>query len=82
MPRLVYPQEDTLTYLKANGAPMQKVMLGLPEYGHTFLLDDPNDVGSQEMGAPCRHEGFAGPYTAQKGFFGYHEVALLISVSS
>lgn len=57
----------------AYGATPQKILLGLPFYGHTFMLTNPNNNG---IGAPTSGPGPAGPYSQQAGMLMYNEVSL------
>lgn len=51
-----------------------KVLLGLPLFGRTFILENA-DTDVIEFGStPVKSEGFDGPYTRERGFIGYNEV--------
>ncbi|PSN39969.1 putative chitinase 2 [Blattella germanica] len=64
-------QEYAVKYLMKLGAPARKLVLGVPFYGRTFLMDhDENEI----LGAPAADKGFPGPYTKEDGFMGYNEV--------
>lgn len=63
-----------MNYWKDNGAPSEKLIVGFPEYGHTFLLSSPSNTG---IGAPTSGAGPAGPYTRESGFLAYYEVSRL-----
>ncbi|XP_049851978.1 acidic mammalian chitinase-like [Schistocerca gregaria] len=54
------------------GADPEKIGLGMPTYGKTFRLSDPNNHG---VGAPIvpGTGGSAGPYTGESGTLGYNE---------
>ncbi|XP_003784078.1 acidic mammalian chitinase isoform X1 [Otolemur garnettii] len=60
-----------MNYWKDNGAPAEKLIVGFPAYGHTFLLSNPSNHG---IGAPTTGPGPAGPYTRQSGFWAYYEI--------
>jgi hypothetical protein len=60
------------------GAPARKLVLGLPLYGRTFVLE--NEDNPLVMGAPSNLEGFPGPYTKENGFMGYNEVSTTVSI--
>lgn len=57
----------------AAGASPQKVLLGVPFYGHTFMLQNANNNG---IGAPTSGPGPAGLYTQQAGMLEYLEVCI------
>ncbi|XP_034192124.1 putative chitinase 2 [Osmia lignaria lignaria] len=75
--------EDTLKYLLKEGAPSNKLVLGLPMYGRTFILtsklnsSEENPIGHQSIS-----EGFMGPYTRQNGFMGYNEICKELIISN
>lgn len=59
------------------GAPPKKLVLGIPLYGRTFILEDPSAVSSNKkpkLGLPAGSTGFQGPFTREDGFMGYNEV--------
>ncbi|KAM5294631.1 acidic mammalian chitinase-like [Glossophaga mutica] len=64
-----------MNYWKDNGAPAEKLIVGFPTYGHTFLLSNPSNHG---IGAPTRGPGPAGPYTRQSGFWAYYEICTFL----
>lgn len=74
MSNLLPLQDYVMNYWKNNGAPAEKLIVGFPEYGHTFILRNPSDNG---IGAPTSGDGPAGPYTRQAGFWAYYEVSIL-----
>lgn len=59
------------------GAPARKLVLGLPMYGRTFLLE--NEDNPMVMDVPASPKGFPGPYTKEDGFMGYNEVSNAVS---
>ncbi|XP_055626838.1 chitinase-3-like protein 1 [Toxorhynchites rutilus septentrionalis] len=53
------------------GAPPEKLVVGVAFYGRTFTLRSTVETG---IGAPANGAGVAGPYTGEAGFLGYNEV--------
>lgn len=54
-----------------NGAPKEKLMIGMPTYGRSFELAN---VTQFDIGAPANGGGTAGKYTAEAGFMSYYEI--------
>ncbi|CAH2239669.1 jg12445 [Pararge aegeria aegeria] len=63
--------DGVLEYWLSQGCPPEKLVLGVPLYGHTFKLTNANENGVR---APSSGPGIAGPYTATKGLIGYNEL--------
>jgi chitinase len=59
----------SIEYFIKLGAPKEKLMLGLPFYGRTFITQNKGDHGDASD-----ETGFAGPYTRENGFNGYNEI--------
>lgn len=72
-------QNASIQYWLSQGAPRNKVIEGLPFYGHTYTLKDPNNHG---LHAPTSGPGNAGPYTDEKGTIGYNEMCVALKNSS
>lgn len=53
------------------GAPMEKLIIGMPVYGRTFTLADPAKF---DIGAEVLKGGEAGRYTGEEGFLSYYEI--------
>lgn len=54
------------------GAPKEKLMIGMPTYGRSFTLVDPTKF---DIGAPASGGGEPGKYTNEAGFMSYYEVS-------
>ncbi|XP_065368948.1 probable chitinase 10 [Calliphora vicina] len=52
-------------------APRDKIVMGVPFYGRSFILANPNN---HSLGAPHTGAGIGGPYTKQSGILGYNEL--------
>nr|CBM69270.1 venom protein Ci-45 [Chelonus inanitus] len=61
----------SVNYWVKNGAPREKLILGIPTYGKSFTLSNPRNKG---VGAPATSPGTAGPYTREAGMLGYNEI--------
>jgi len=62
-------------YLLQQGAPAEKLVLGLAMYGRTFILTTvPKTPKINPIGLPSLETGFKGPYTSEQGFMGFNEV--------
>ncbi|XP_046385252.1 probable chitinase 10 [Ischnura elegans] len=79
----LYPLESATSYQKKltvdysarewvkQGAPKEKLMIGMPTYGRSFNLVDTNKF---DIGAPASGGGTPGKYTGEAGFMSYYEV--------
>uniref|UniRef100_A0A8D0GXZ3 Acidic mammalian chitinase n=1 Tax=Sphenodon punctatus TaxID=8508 RepID=A0A8D0GXZ3_SPHPU len=65
-----------MNYWKDNGAPAEKLIVGFPTYGHTFILSNPSNTA---VGAPTSGPGPAGPYSRQSGFWAYYEICTFLN---
>lgn len=76
---------ESVDYYLSHGVPPNKLVIGFPFYGRTFLIpDEPvgDLLGSQSRNSsvraglyqPAMDKGFQGPYTKEDGFLGYNEV--------
>ncbi|XP_015585084.1 acidic mammalian chitinase isoform X2 [Cephus cinctus] len=63
--------EACVTYWLNNGADPKKIVLGIPLYGRTFTLANPEN---NTPGSTANGPGIAGPYTREAGFIGYNEL--------
>lgn len=53
------------------GAPKEKLMIGMPTYGRSFTLVDKDKF---DIGAPASGGGVSGNFTNESGFLSYYEV--------
>ncbi|XP_022905137.2 probable chitinase 10 [Onthophagus taurus] len=53
------------------GAPKEKLMIGMPTYGRSFELVN---ISNFDIGAPASGGGTAGKYTNEAGFMSYYEI--------
>ena len=64
--------DSILKYYVSAGLSKDKVNVGLPFYGQTFLLDDPSQV--KNVGAKAKGPGPPGLATNQQGMMSYAEI--------
>lgn len=60
------------------GASPKKLVLGIPLYGRTFILENLDSIPSNKkpkLGLPAENTGFQGNFTREAGFMGYNEVS-------
>lgn len=62
-----------VTYWLQAGAPKEKLILGIPTYGKSFTLTDPNQHG---IGASAKSAGKPGKLTKDAGTLGFNEICL------
>ncbi|GJQ76426.1 hypothetical protein Trydic_g2141 [Trypoxylus dichotomus] len=72
--------EYTINYMIKLGANPSKLVMGLPFYGRTFLVNNAalSSVRQRKLGEVSLSTGFQGPYTKEYGFMGYHEICLAL----
>ncbi|CAG7819953.1 unnamed protein product, partial [Allacma fusca] len=63
---------SSVEYFLSQGVDPSKLVLGLPLYGRTFLLNEESPGSGLRRSA--EKQGFQGPYTRENGFLGYNEV--------
>lgn len=66
------PQDFSAREWVKQGAPKEKLMIGMPTYGRSFTLVDPTKF---DIGAPASGGGTPGKYTGEAGFMSYYEVS-------
>ena len=64
-------QDSAIKYWIQQGAPNNKLNIGIGAYGRSFTLQNANNNG---VGAPDNGAGNPGPYTQEAGYLGYNEV--------
>lgn len=69
--------EFSIDYFIKLGAPLEKLMLGLPFYGRTFITTQDGNLGDDSD-----DKGFPGPFTRENGFMGYNEICQALSSTS
>ncbi|KAL7050542.1 hypothetical protein ACKWTF_004121 [Chironomus riparius] len=69
--------EFSIDYFIKLGAPLEKLMLGLPFYGRTFITTQDGNLGDVSD-----DKGFPGPFTRENGFMGYNEICQALSSTS
>ncbi|XP_035912355.1 chitinase-3-like protein 1 [Anopheles stephensi] len=62
--------DHSINYWLGQGAPLSKLVLGVPAYGRSFTL---SNAASNGLRAPSDGPGLPGPYTLQSGYMAYHE---------
>ncbi|KAK9504293.1 hypothetical protein O3M35_010659 [Rhynocoris fuscipes] len=66
--------EASVKYLLSHGIKPDKLVLGVPMYGRTFLLTEAEE-STGSLGEPTvKDAGFQGPFTRTNGFLGYNEI--------
>lgn len=60
-----------MEYYVRKGSPPEKLMMGIPLYGRSFTLTNPNDNG---IGAQISGPGRPGVYTKENGLLAYFEI--------
>ena len=58
----------------SKGASKEKLVVGLPTYGRSFTLANPNLT---DIGAPSVKGGSPGSFTREAGFLSFFEVSIL-----
>ena len=66
---------------RSKGVPANKLVMGIPFYGRSFVLNDPMKYFPGKN-ARSQKEGFPGPYTEENGFLAYFEICTMAKESS
>ncbi|XP_018787057.1 PREDICTED: chitinase-3-like protein 1 [Bactrocera latifrons] len=64
-----------IKYWLSEGAPREKLVVGVPFYGRSFTL---SDAEQHSVGAPHLGRGLAGQYSIEPGTIGYNELCELM----
>ncbi|KAJ8925941.1 hypothetical protein NQ315_009793 [Exocentrus adspersus] len=80
----VFNVEFSINYMLKLGAPPSKLIMGIPLYGRTFILEEPitSPRRKPRLGTIAGSTGFQGPYTRENGFMGYNEICIELRNSS
>ncbi|CAO1342835.1 unnamed protein product [Diamesa hyperborea] len=65
--------DAAIKFWLSQGAPKEKLIMGIPTYGKSFTLAN---VNSNRIGAAITGPGIAGPWTREAGTLGYNEICL------
>ncbi|XP_029429798.1 chitotriosidase-1-like [Rhinatrema bivittatum] len=63
-----------MRYWRANGAPAEKLIMGIPAYGRAFTLAS----SDTRVGAPASGPAFPGPFTRESGFWASYEICTFL----
>lgn len=74
--QLKFNVNASIHYWLENGAPPEKLVVGVPFYGRGFTLAD---VSKSELGATTTGPSMAGPYTREAGMLGYNEICEMLA---
>ena len=72
---LISFQEWAAEYWASQGAPKDKLNVGMATYGRSFSLDRTNQ--NRGVNVEAEGGGLAGSYTREKGFLAYFEVHIV-----
>ncbi|XP_030077380.1 chitotriosidase-1 [Microcaecilia unicolor] len=63
-----------INYWKDNGAPAEKLIMGIPTYGRSFTLKS----SDSSVGAPASGPALPGQFTKEAGFWAYYEICTFL----
>lgn len=66
-------QDYTIKHYVEAGAELGKLVLGIPTYGRSYTLYNPE---ANEIGAPADGPGDMGDATRENGYLAYYEVSV------
>ncbi|XP_043925105.1 acidic mammalian chitinase-like isoform X2 [Protopterus annectens] len=72
---IYFNTDFAMTYWRDNGAPVEKLIMGVPTYGRTFTLSS----GETGVGAPASGPASPGTYTREAGFWSYYEICQFLN---
>lgn len=64
--------ESRVNYFTQLGVPSEKIILGIPFSGRTFITNNAGNIGDESSDT-----GFPGPFVKENGFLGYNEICRL-----
>ncbi|GFR22495.1 probable chitinase 10 [Trichonephila clavata] len=67
--------EWSVKYYIKKGADPKKLVVGIPTYGRSYTLSDPDET---DIGSPADGPGEQGEATREKGYLAYYEICQLI----
>ncbi|KAK6618323.1 hypothetical protein RUM44_002775 [Polyplax serrata] len=76
---IFYNADYAIQYWIKKGAPREKLMLGIPFFGRSFSLANPE---KWEPGSEIKGLGNEGPFTQDDGFLGYFEICEMFTQSN
>ena len=70
-------QDTTVKFYIKQGASRDKLVLGIPTYGRSYQLVNPD---AHEIGSPTDGPGKKGPGTKEDGYLAYYEVIKSLAI--
>ena len=64
--------ESRVNHFMQLGVPAEKIILGIPFFGRTFITSNDGNIGDK-----AKDQGFDGPFVKEGGFLGYNEFCRL-----